>query len=158
MFGGLVVIKAGSLACRRLASIIAFAIVLTALADAATDLQTRIGAVEVLSDTQGVDFGPYLTQAIKTVRDNWFKAMPEKVQAPHPMKGKAAIRFAVQRSGRIRGIKLVESSDNITLDRTAWAGIQASNPLPALPVEFKGDYLSVRIRFDYNQPADSSGK
>jgi TonB family protein len=158
MLGDLVVIKASSLDGRRLASILALAVILTVLAGARTDLQTRIAAVEVLNDRQGVDFGPYLTQVSQTVRDNWFKAMPEKIQAPHPIKGKAAIQFVVRRNGRIRNIKLVESADNIMLDRTAWASIQASNPLPALPVEFKGEYLSLRIRFDYNQPPDSSNK
>jgi hypothetical protein len=34
--------------------------------------------------------------------------------------------------------------------------IAASNPLAALPAEFKGEGLALRIHFDYNQAPESS--
>jgi TonB family protein len=143
----------------RLAQVVAFSVITAVLSDGRTaDVQTRIGAVEVLSDTQGVDFGPYLAQAIKTVRENWFKSIPERVDAPVRMKGKVAIEFAVRKDGHVAGMKLAEPSGNVTLDRAAWAGISGSDPLPPLPAGFGGGYLSLRIRFYYNQPPDASTK
>lgn len=142
-----------------LAPIVAFAVVAAVLAGGRTaDLQTRIGAVEVLTDTRGVDFGPYLAQTIRTVRENWFRLIPERVDAPLRMRGKVAIEFAIKKDGHVAGMKLAEPSGNVVLDRAAWAGTSASDPLPPLPVEFKGDYLSLRIRFYYNQPPEGSTK
>jgi len=120
-----------------------------------TDRPTDIGTVEVLTDTQGVDIRPYLDQMIKTVRANWFRLIPEKVDSPARMRGEVAIEFAIKRNGRVGGMKLVGPSGNILLDRTAWAGITASSPLHPLSDEFQGDYLPVRIRFYYNRPLEA---
>src|SRR5271169_297164 len=35
------------------------------------------GNLEVLSDTQGVDFGPYLSRVLQAVRMNWYNIIPE---------------------------------------------------------------------------------
>jgi hypothetical protein len=47
-------------------------------------------------------------------------------------------------------MKLVATSGDIPLDRAAWAGITGSDPFPALPSEFGGQYLALRFRFYYN--------
>ena len=143
----------------RLAPIVAFAVVAAALAAGRTpDLQTRIGDVEVLSDTQGIDFGPYLAQTLKAVRKSWFTLIPESVDAPVRKKGKVALEFAIKKDGHLTGMRLDESSGNVVLDRAAWAAISDLKVLPALPAEFKGDYLLLRIRFYYNQPPEGSAK
>jgi len=51
-------------------------------------------------------------------------------------------------------MKLVATSGDIPLDRAAWAGITASDPFPALPSEFTGEYLALRFRFYYNPTKD----
>jgi TonB family protein len=116
---------------------------------AQTEPEKRLDSVEVLSDRQGVDFGPYLQDVARTVRTNWHRAVPERVEAPVRQKGKVTIEFSVKRDGKVAGMKLAESSGNVPLDRAAWAGIFASDPLPPLPVEFKGEYLALRFRFYY---------
>lgn len=109
------------------------------------------GPVEVLTDTQGVDFGPYLRDAVlPTVRRNWYSVIPESVQQK---KGKLAIEFAVTKDGKVAGMKLVSSSGDIPMDRAAWAGIAASSPFSSLPEEFKGSYLALRFHFYYNPDA-----
>jgi hypothetical protein len=73
------------------------------------------GPVEVLTDTQGVDFGPYLRDAVlPTVRRNWYSVIPESVQQK---KGKLAIEFAVTKDGKVAGMKLVSSSGDIPMGR-----------------------------------------
>jgi TonB family protein len=112
---------------------------------AAQDSQT--GALDILSDTQGVDFGPYLNLALQRVRENWYHLIPESAAIK---KGKLAIEFAITKNGQISGMKLVASSSDVALDRPAWGSITASNPFPPLPSEFNGQYLAVRFRFYYN--------
>lgn len=105
---------------------------------------------EVLSDTMGVDFGPYLQRVLHDVRENWYNIIPEAARPPLMKKGKVAIEFAITRDGRVAGLKLDSSSGDVALDRAAWGGITGSNPFPPLPPEFKGQYIALRFRFFYN--------
>ncbi len=107
----------------------------------------QMGNLEVLSDTMGVDFGPYLQRVLHDVRENWYNAIPESAQMKH---GSLIIEFAITKDGKVAGMKLVVPSGDIPLDRAAWAGITASDPFPALPREFGGQYLALRFRFFYN--------
>ena len=105
------------------------------------------GALDILSDTQGVDFGPYLQRILQNVRENWYHLIPESAAIK---KGKLAIEFAITKDGQVAGMKLVASSGDTALDRPAWGSITASNPFPPLPSEFGGQYLALRFRFYYN--------
>ncbi len=107
----------------------------------------QTGALEILSDTQGVDFGPYLQRILQEVKDNWYRLIPESAEMK---KGKLSIEFAITKDGQVAGMKLVATSGDPPLDRAAWGGITASNPFPPLPTDFKGPYLALRFRFFYN--------
>jgi len=111
----------------------------------------QLGNLEVLSDTMGVDFGPYLQRVLHDVRENWYTAIPESAQFKH---GNLIIEFAIKKDGKVAGMKLVTTSGDVPLDRAAWAGIQASDPFPPLPSEFGGQYLALRFRFFYNPTKD----
>lgn len=107
----------------------------------------QMGGLEVLSDTMGVDFGPYLQRVIHDVKQNWYNAIPQSAEMKH---GNLIIEFAITKDGKVAGMKLVDSSGDVPLDRAAWAGITGSDPFPALPNEFGGQYLALRFRFYYN--------
>ncbi|MGA7927675.1 MAG: TonB family protein [Candidatus Sulfotelmatobacter sp.] len=107
----------------------------------------QVGNLEILSDTMGVDFGPYLQRVLHDVKQNWYDAIPESAAMKH---GNLIIEFAITKDGRVAGMKLVASSGDVPLDRAAWAGITGSDPFPALPSEFGGQYLALRFRFYYN--------
>jgi len=107
----------------------------------------QMGNLEVLSDTMGVDFGPYLQRILHDVRENWYRLIPESAQMK---KGKLAIEFAITKDGKIADMHLVASSGDVPLDRAAWGGITSSSPFPPLPTEFGGQYLALRFRFFYN--------
>ena len=111
----------------------------------------QLGNLEVLSDTMGVDFGPYLQRVLHDVRENWYNAIPESAQMKH---GNLIIEFAITKDGKVAGMKLVAPSGDTPLDRAAWAGITASDPFPALPSDFGGQYLALRFRFFYNPTKD----
>jgi TonB family protein len=108
----------------------------------------QFGALDILSDTQGVDFGPYLQRVLEDVRENWYRMIPESARMGK--KGKLAIEFAITRDGQIADMQLRATSNDSALDRAAWGGITASNPFPPLPSEFNGPYLALRFRFYYN--------
>src|SRR5205807_3238808 len=74
------------------------------------------GALDILSDTQGVDFGPYLQRILQDVKTNWYLLIPVSAEMK---KGKLAIEFAITKDGQVAGMKLVASSGDVALDRPA---------------------------------------
>ena len=108
------------------------------------------GQMEILSDTMGVDFGPYLNRVLQNVRQNWYILIPEVARPPIMKQGKVAIEFAILKDGSVAGMKLAGSSDDVALDRAAWGSITNSNPFPPLPAEFGGQYLALRFYYYYN--------
>lgn len=109
-----------------------------------------IGPMDVLSDTMGVDFGPYLARVLHDVKQNWYNLIPEAARAPLMKKGKVSIEFVILKDGKVAGMTLAGSSGDVPLDRAAWGGITGSNPFPPLPAEFGGQYLALRFHFFYN--------
>jgi TonB family protein len=115
----------------------------------------NLGPIDVLSNTYGFDFGPYLQEVLRTVRINWYSFIPESAKQPLMKKGKVDIEFAIMKDGTLAGIRLVGSSGDQELDRAAWGGIMTSSPLPPLPAAFHGTNLALRFHFYYNpEPRD----
>jgi outer membrane biosynthesis protein TonB len=109
----------------------------------------QMGPLEVLSDTMGVDFGPYLQRILHDVKDSWYGLIPESAQMK---KGKLSIEFAIMKDGSVRGLKVVQGSGDVTLDRPAYGSITANDPFAPLPQEFKGEYLALRFTYYYLGP------
>ena len=107
-------------------------------------------AIEIVSDTLGVDFAPYMSRLKVQVYNNWFAIMPEIANAPWRTKGVVIVEFTIMKDGSVTGLKLLQSSGNVALDRAAYGAISASNPMPQLPPDFKADYLTMRAHFYYN--------
>jgi TonB family protein len=105
---------------------------------------------EILTDTMGVDFGPYLARITQVVRSNWYHLLPPSVYPPIGKQGKLAIEFVILKDGKASGMMLHTSSGDVALDRAAWASITASNPFPPLPKEFPGEVLGLRFYYFYN--------
>ena len=112
---------------------------------------------DVLSDTMGVDFGPYLARVVHDVRANWITLIPEVARAPLMKRGRVVIQFAILKDGSVAGLKLNSTSGDVALDRAARGGITASNPFPPLAPEFRGQYLALRFYFFYNQDPEKEG-
>ena len=108
------------------------------------------GGLEILSDTMGVDFGPYMKRLRYTVQTHWDPLIPESAMPPVMKKGVVVIEFAITKEGKVMGMKLVGTSGDVALDRAAWGAITDAIPLPNLPTQFAGDYLLIRARFYYN--------
>jgi TonB family protein len=104
--------------------------------------------LELVSDPKGVDFRPYLIQVLAAVRRNWFAVYPEAAKAGS--RGEVQLEFAIAKQGLVAKVIYSGQSGSRPLDEAAVAAISASNPLPPLPKEFKGDRIVLRMTFMYN--------
>jgi outer membrane biosynthesis protein TonB len=109
------------------------------------------GGVQVLSDTQGVDFSGWLQRWHYETERTWDPLIPDEVNPPIYKSGMVAIRFKVLPNGRLmEGSLVLEGrSGDVALDRAAWGALTGSN-YPPLPRDFHGPYLELRAYFLYN--------
>jgi len=109
------------------------------------------GGVEVLSDTQGVDFRAWLQRWHHETQSTWDPLIPDEVNPPINKQGIVVISFKVLPNGRLMdgSVKLEGRSGDSALDRAAWGALTGSN-YPPLPRDFHGPYLELRASFWYN--------
>ncbi|WP_158793032.1 TonB C-terminal domain-containing protein [Granulicella sp. L60] len=108
--------------------------------------------VDILSDTQGVDFGPYIRRILGDIRRNWIPLIPEEARPPLNKQGETLIRFTILPDGRIAAMNLDGSSQDTAIDRACWGGITGVGQFPPLPANFHGPNLELRIDFLTNKP------
>lgn len=114
---------------------------------------STMGPLEVLTDTMGVDFNPYLARVLHDVKQQWYALIPESAGMK---KGKVVLEFAILKDGSVAGLRVAATSGDIALDRPAYGSITGSNPFPPLPKEFNGPYLGLRFSYYYNLNTDGS--
>ena len=109
------------------------------------------GGLEILSDTQGVDFNGWLERWLQETMRTWDPLIPDEVNPPIYKSGQLQIRFKILPNGRLMdGSMVLEgSSGDVALDRAAWGALTGSN-YPPLPRDFHGPYLELRALFQYN--------
>jgi TonB family protein len=105
------------------------------------------GSIDVLSDTRGVDFGPYLQQVRQEIQTNWYHQIPESALTK---KGKVIIEFSIMKDGSVANMRFAQTSGDVSLDRAAWGGVTKASPFPPLTSEFAGPQLTLRLRLYYN--------
>jgi TonB family protein len=106
--------------------------------------------LDLKSDPMGVDFKPYLIRVLATVKRNWLAVYPEAARLG--TRGKVAVEFSIGVDGKIQKIVYSSTSGSRPLDEAAVAALSASNPLPALPPDFKGQRIILQFTFAYNLP------
>jgi TonB family protein len=110
----------------------------------------KASSLMLKSDPMGVDFKPYLIRVLATVRRNWLAIYPEAARLG--TRGKVAVEFSIGTDGKIQKIVYSTQSGSRALDEAAVAALSASNPLPSLPSEFKGQRIVLQFTFAYNMP------
>ena len=110
-----------------------------------------MGPVQILTDTQGVDFNDYLRRVYVKVKQNWFAVMPPSVSLGE--RGDLSLRFRIMADGSVPDGEPVQvwSSGKEPLDRAAFSSIRASNPFPPLPSQFHGPYIELQFSYYYNE-------
>jgi hypothetical protein len=109
------------------------------------------GGIELLSDTEGVDFASWLARWHWETEHTWDPLIPDEVNPPIYKSGMVVIRFKVLPNGRLMdGSLILEGrSGDVGLDRAAWGALTGSN-YPPLPRDFHGPFLELRAYFLYN--------
>ena len=109
------------------------------------------GGAEILTDTQGIDFGPWLQKVVRETYRTWDPLIPEEVNPPISKRGQVEIVFTVLPNGRLQPGGMTETgrSGDVALDRAAWGAITSAD-YPPLPRDFHGPYIQLRFRFQYN--------
>jgi len=109
------------------------------------------GGVQILSDTQNVDFSAWLQRWHYETERTWDPLIPDEVNAPLNKSGQVLIRFKVLANGRLMdgSMQLEGSSGDTALDRAAWGALTGSN-YPPLPKDFRGPFIELRALFMYN--------
>jgi outer membrane biosynthesis protein TonB len=114
------------------------------------DHRMHAGSFDVLSDTEGVDIGPYLARLKPIVEMNMALLEPESARPPLMKHGQVVIRFTIMPDGKIIGMQLEAPSGDISLDRASWGSITASNPFPVFPSNFHLPYIILQAHMLWN--------
>jgi outer membrane biosynthesis protein TonB len=111
---------------------------------------TAGAGLEMLTDTEGVDFNDYLQRVYIKVKQNWFAVMPASVQLGD--QGVVSLQFRIMKDGMVPSGEPVQvfSSGKEPLDRAAFSSVRASNPFQPLPSAFKAPYIELRFTYYYN--------
>jgi len=113
--------------------------------------QSSTSGIETLSDTEGIDAGPYLRQW-HHITETTLQSLISKQANPSPLhSGTVIVRFKILPSGKVMdGSTILErSSGQPLLDKAVLDAISGS-AYPRLPEEFHGAYLELRVHWLYN--------
>jgi len=96
-------------------------------------------------DTKDFPFAYYLTILQNRVQNYW---QPPYQTSTQQEKMSTVVGFQVLRNGKIVNVSVEKSSGRYLYDQAAQRAVYSANPLPPLPDEFSGKFLSVHIEFE----------
>ena len=110
--------------------------------------------VQILSNTLGVNFGPYIKGILPLILKQYVKFLPQEVRSPTFASGITGVRFTINPDGKLAPgrMRLDYSTHDQALDRAAWGAITSQERFPPLPASFTGPNLEIRVEFRVNLP------
>jgi TonB family protein len=103
--------------------------------------------IEAHCDTEGLEIGAYLQRVMRDIQANFYRQIiPESAFGKN---GKVGIELFVMKDGSVADMRLVASSGDATLDRSAWVVVTQSKPFPPLPSDFTGSRFVFRLLLTY---------
>jgi TonB family protein len=107
-------------------------------------------AIEMRTDAEGVDFGPFKQSVYLSVKGEWFATMPSSVEKGD--KGVVSIQFRVQQNGKVPfdSTKIISSSGKKEFDDASLNAIRNVAPFDHLPSKFSQPFVELRMTFYYN--------
>jgi TPR repeat protein len=111
--------------------------------------------IQMLSDTEGVDFNSYLREVYVSVKKRWFANMPASIEKGQ--KGVNIVEFRILRDGSVpkNAVKMLVSSQKSDFDAASLQGISEAAPFSHLPELYSEPFIVLRITFYYNLPLTS---
>jgi TonB family protein len=118
--------------------------------NAAHEKQASGSAIEILSDTQGVDFSTYIKKTYLSTLEKWKELMPPSVMLGET--GTNCVQFRVLKDGKVPDefVKLVITSGKKELDAVSIQSIRKAAPFAELPPQYTPSYVEFRLTFYYN--------
>ena len=107
--------------------------------------------VDILSDTEGVNFNPYLQKIMREIYETWLPLIPEEARPPLNKQGETQIRFIILPDGRIGGMALEGSTHDDAINKSCWGSITGVGQFPPLPIQFHGPKLELRVHYLVNK-------
>jgi TonB family protein len=69
---------------------------------------------------------------------------------PGKLSAKAVVSFAIQKSGEVTDIQIVQPSGNLLVDQAAQRAVRAAGRFPPLPAQYGSEQLAINIEFVAN--------
>ncbi len=109
---------------------------------------TGAGAARFGDSNFGDQYGWYVDAITRAISQNWLKSLVDTSISRAP---RVYLSFDVGRNGKISNIGVQQSSGIPSLDRSAQRAVYASDPLPALPTDYRGSSVNVIFYFEYSR-------
>jgi TonB family protein len=111
------------------------------------------GTIEIVSGHEGLDSNRYLGEIFQRLNaQQAFQAKNVPVSKP----GKLVVEFVILRDGSVDSIKVVNSTVDQAVSQAQMDAIRSAAPFPALPEEFKGKSLKLRLHSEFTEKRSSS--
>jgi TonB family protein len=107
--------------------------------------------LELRSDPEGVDFGPYLRSVFVSIRRKWTIMTAE---TKDPETGTVTVQFRITSDGRVSddSVKIVLSSGKKEMDDICMKVIRTAAPFEHLPEAFHSPFIELRQTLYFNPP------
>jgi TonB family protein len=108
-------------------------------------------AIQLLTDPEGIDLGPYMRSVYKSVKEKALTTMPPSVSSGD--QGVVRIRLRIQKDGTLPSPTLpsiILSSGKKALDDNAMGAVSKAAPYEHLPEQLSAPSIELRLTFSYN--------
>ncbi|MFN2432060.1 MAG: energy transducer TonB [Gemmatimonadota bacterium] len=99
-------------------------------------------ALDLTIEGRPFPFPGYLERLVNKIGRNWQRTANRR-------EARALVYFRVERTGKVSGIEIEESSGDFLFDQAALRAVSDASPMPPLPDGYDSDYLGVY--FDFNE-------
>ena len=95
-------------------------------------------------------YGWYIDSVKRRIQQNWLQNTIDPNVRVARM-AKATVQFTIMRDGTVKDIRISQASGNLSMDNSGLRAVMASSPMPGLPSDYSGSYVSVLFDFDLSQ-------
>jgi outer membrane biosynthesis protein TonB len=119
----------------------------------------RVGlSLEIVTPTKGVDFSPYITKLIQSLKQNVQAHLPES--ASNGKKGIVTLQVQLQKDGSVAegypvavtGVGVTTSAAYKEMEAASIAAVRATAPYGPLPEPYPSSTVMLKITFFFNIP------
>jgi TonB family protein len=106
--------------------------------------------VDILSDTNGADLGPYMRTLISDLKKHWLAPAGAATNQPLLKQEDTIIDMTIAPDGHLLAMRVEDSTHDSALDKTAWSAAKETNYV-ALPAGMNDQNLKLRAHFVVNR-------